>query len=88
MCGSKQRYSLLHDTLLFFGITRMTKGIAERQVRKEITGNTAVFDDVDRGTDDHGGNTVLFEVSRGQTHGLMADGSERHEQGNVCAVFP
>ncbi len=65
----------------------MSDRIAEWQIGEEITGRSTVFDDVQGGADNHGRNAILFEMSCGQTHGLMANGSERDEEGNVSPIL-
>lgn len=62
-------------------------GVSEREISGQEARYAAVLDDVARRADDHSRNARRFERPCDQTHGLVADGSERNEQRNVNAVF-
>jgi len=61
-------------------------GAAERIVEEDAAGWTYRLGDVTGAAEGHGGNPVGLEVSGDQTHGLVADGSDRHEEGGVHLV--
>src|SRR3546814_10872072 len=54
---------------------------SEREIREDESRHAAVLDDVEGGSDDDRRNTVGFEMPRDQTHGLVANGSKRGEDG-------
>jgi hypothetical protein len=45
-----------------------------------------LLDDVLRRTNDHRRNPIKLKVAGDQTHGLVADRSERHQQRNIYTV--
>ena len=65
----------------------MAARIAERKVVEEKTRNSALLDDVSRRSNHHSRDAVLLEVATDQTHGLVADGSERNEQRDIDFIF-
>jgi hypothetical protein len=75
-----------NDRALHHWIIRLATGIAERKVREHETRHAALLDYVARGADDDRRNSVGLEVPGNQTHGLMTDRSERHQQRNVDIV--
>ena len=77
----------LEDVSLAGFVPRAATGIPEWEISEQETGYAAVFDDVARRADDDSSNARPFELPRDQTHGLVADGSERNEQRDVDAVF-
>ena len=93
LCGSwpcrgfKQLQGLADNGPLHVSLPGFSAGIPQREVGKEESGHTAVFDDIDGGSQDHGGYAVGLQKSCDQTHGLVTDGSQRDQQGNVDLVF-
>ncbi len=53
----------------------------------QVAGHAAMLDDVDGRPNDNCWNTVGFKVPRDQTHGLMTDGSQGHQQRDVYIVL-
>ena len=53
----------------------MTAWVPQREIREDKARHTAVLHDIEGGADDDGRNTVGFQMSGYQTHGLVADGS-------------
>ncbi len=68
-------------------LLQFAQWVAEWVVNKDKAGDADCFDDVLGAADNYGGNAVGFEVAGDQTHGLMADRSNRHEQHYVHVVF-
>ena len=87
-CRFEQGQSQINHLLLHRFVTRNAEWITKREIGKQESRYRAVSDDIQGRADDDGRDTVFFESSRGQTHGLMADGSERDEEGDISAVFP
>ena len=52
-------------------------------VQKYRTRRFASFDDIERTRDTQSRNTVCFQMSGDQTHGLMADGSHRYQKCDI-----
>src|SRR4029079_15979836 len=69
-------------------LVRLAAGIAEREIAEQEARRAGPFDDVLGGPHDHRRDAVSFEVSGDQTHGLVADGSSRHQQSGVVLVLP
>ncbi len=69
-------------------VTRNSEWITKREIGEQESWHCTVSDDVEGRANDHGRDAILFQNSRRQTHGLMTDGSERNEEGNIRAVFP
>ena len=67
-------------------IIRLTARVAEREVGEHEAGNAALLDDIPRRADYDGRNAVRLKVSSDQTHGLVADRSERYEKRNIDGV--
>ena len=65
----------------------MATRVPQREVREDKARHAAVLDDVEGGSDDDGRDTVGFEVSGDQTHGLVADRSKRGQDGGVDAIL-
>ena len=61
--------------------------VAKRKIAEQKTRHATVFHDVFGTPHDHRRDAMCFQVSSDQTHGLVAHGSIRHEQGNVCLIF-
>ena len=47
-----------------------------------------MLNDVQCAADDDCGNAFVFQVAGNQTHGLVANGSDRDHYGDIGAVFP
>ena len=80
-------YSLADDAALHIFVIGFSARIAKREIRMQIARNTAVLDDIDGRTDDKRRDSVGFKVSRDQAHGLVADGSQRDQYGDVYFIF-
>jgi len=76
-----------YDRSLHLGIPGFPAWVSQRKVGEHKAGDAALLDDVPRAAHDRGGNAVRLQVSRDQTHGLVADGSKRHEEHGVEAVL-
>ncbi len=86
-CGFGQGESQAKNTTLLIGIVGWSHRIAEGQVGEHESRYGVLLDDVASASDDHGRQTVGFEVSCGQTDRLMAYRSKRNEQHQVDVVF-
>ena len=84
--GLKQIERDTDNRSLHSRVIRLTARVAEREVGEHETRNAALFDDIPRGADYDGRNAVGLEVSSDQTHGLVADRSERHENRKIHSV--
>ena len=78
---------LADDRALHFDVVGAAAGVSEWEVREEEAGDAAVLGDIAGAADDNGGDTVGFEVTSGQSDGLMADGSDGDEEGDVYSVL-
>jgi len=65
----------------------LTAGVAEREIGEQKTGHAAMFNDILRGPENNRWHSMSFKVPGDQTHGLMADGSQRDEKRNVGIVL-
>jgi hypothetical protein len=65
------------DLALHRGVKRLPAWIAERKVGENEAGDAALLDDVARGADYDRRYAVRFEMTRNQTHGLVANRSKR-----------
>ncbi len=77
-----------HDRALHRSIPGLSTGVSEGEVRKHKTGDTAFLDNVARRAHDYGGNPIFFEMSGDQTHGLVANRSERRQKNGVDPILP
>lgn len=75
-----------NDRLLHHLIIRLAARVAEGEVREHETGDPALLDDIPRRADYDGRQTIRFKVSSDQTHGLVANRSEREEKRDVDGV--
>ncbi len=75
------------DGALHGDVVRLAARVAEREVSEDEARHAAMLDDVTRRAEDHGGDAVRFEVTGDQTHGLVAHGSERHQDGRIRTVL-
>ena len=91
-CGARVARSLkdiernTNDSSLHYRIIRLTARVAEGEVREDETGNAALLDDIPRRPEYDRRNAVRLKVSSDQTHGLVADRSERYEKRNLDLV--
>ena len=76
-----------YDVALHFFIPRLAAGIAERKVYKQKTRDAAFFNDVSTGADNNGWNSRGFQMSCNQTHGLVADRSQRDENRDINVIL-
>jgi hypothetical protein len=82
----KEIESATNDCSLHHRIIGLAARVAEGEVREHEPGNAALLDDISRRPDYDGRNAVRLEVSSDQTHGLVADRSERYEKRNIDRV--
>ena len=68
---------------MIYAIERSPRRMTQRVVQKHGARRASCFDDVERARHAQGRGTVRFEVPGYQTHGLMADGSRRDQQGRI-----
>ena len=68
-------------------VIRFAAGIAEWEVDEEEAGDSAMLDDVLTRTQDYGWYAILFQMPCCQTHGLVANGSQRDQERRVGAIF-
>ena len=91
-CGARVARSLkeiernTNDSSLHNRIIGLTARVAEGEVREHEARNAALLDDIPRRADYDGRNAVRLKVSSNQTHGLVADRSERYEKRNLDLV--
>ena len=74
------------DRLLHHRIIRLAARVAEGEVREYEAGDPALLDDIPRRADYDGRQAIRFKVSSDQTHGLVANRSEREEKRDVDGV--
>src|SRR2546429_281084 len=67
-------------------VERSAAGAAERVVEDDAAGRTDRFGDVPGAAEGHGGDPVGLQMTGDQTHGLVGDGSDGHEEGGVHLV--
>jgi len=75
-----------NDRSLHHRIIRLAARVAEREVREHEAGDAALLDDIPRRADYDGRQAIRFKVSSNQTHGLVANRSEREEKHAVDGV--
>jgi hypothetical protein len=76
-----------HDGVLHLSIPGLATWISQRKVGKQEASDSALLNDVPRATHDHRGYALLLQISRNQTHGLVADRSKRGEEYGIDAVL-
>ena len=84
----QQLKAKVENRALLFDVKRLSTRTAEGEIDMKHTCDAAMLDNVARGGNHHGRNAVLFEIARNQTHGLVANGSDRDHYGDIGAVFP
>jgi hypothetical protein len=75
-----------NDRSLHHRIIRLAARVAEWKVRKHEAGDAALLDDIPRRADYDRREAIRFKVSSDQTHGLVANWSEREEKRDVDGV--
>jgi hypothetical protein len=83
----EQVAGVAHDGALHLAFVGPAAGIAEGKVAEQEARNATLFDDVAGATHDDCGDAIGFEVACNQTHGLVADGSERNQQRGVDPIL-
>ena len=86
-CCRKQLQNHRHDFALHRSIPGLATRVAEREIGEEETGDATLFDDVTGGAEDDGGDTVIFQMTSDQTNCLVADWSERDEEGDIDLIL-
>jgi hypothetical protein len=85
-CCLQQVERNTNDRSLHHRIIRLAARVAEWKVRKHEAGNPALLDDIPRRADYDRREAIRFKVSSDQTHGLVANWSERKEKRDVDGV--
>jgi hypothetical protein len=75
-----------NDRSLHHRIIRLAARVAEGEVREHEAGDPALLDDIPCRPDYDGRQAIRFKVSSDQTHGLVANRSEREEKRDVDGV--
>ena len=75
------------DLVLHLHVPGLAAGIAEGKIHEQEARHAALLDDIPGGPDDDRRDAGGLEVSCGQTHGLVADGSKRDEEGDIDAIL-
>lgn len=71
------------DFVLILRVIRHATGVTQWVVSEDRAGRICSFHDIERGTHAEGWDTNGFEVACDQTHGLMADGSQRYQKRQI-----
>src|SRR6185437_10916433 len=71
---------------LRFKIERLAGGIAERKIAEQKTRRADMLDNILGAAHDDRRNSVRFEMTRGERHALVADGTIRNEDRGVDLV--
>ncbi len=77
-----------HGLFLRLWIVGLAPGITQGEVAEQKTRHAALFNDIFRTTHDDGGHAIGFEITCGQTHGLMAHRSSRDNDSRFGAILP
>ena len=86
--GVEKAERLTHDGQLHGFVAGFATGVTQGKIHVEKAGHAAVLDNVASRAKHHGRQTIGFQVSGNQTHGLVADRSQRYQQGQVNLVLP
>lgn len=86
-CLSKPAKRVTKNLFLHRAIVGAAAGVAEGEVHMKIARHSRVLDNVDCRANDKRRDAVRFKVSRDQTHGLVTNGSQRDEEGNVDCIL-
>lgn len=86
-CLSKPDKRVTKNLFLHRSIVGAAAGVAEGEVHMKIARHSRVLDNVDCRANDKRRDAVRFKVSRDQTHGLVTNGSQRNEEGDVDFIF-
>ena len=84
----QQAQRVLHNPALGLVVMGLAAGVAEWEVAEGEARHAALLHDVAGAAHEHGGNAVRFQVPRDQTHGLVANRSNRHKERDVDLVLP
>lgn len=85
--GGKQIECLTDDCQLHVALPGLAAGITQWEIHMQVTGNAAVLNDVDGRADDDRRYAIGFKMPCYQTHGLVTDGSQRHQQCQINLVL-
>lgn len=72
---------------LHIGVSRFPAWVPQRKISKHKARDTALFHNVSGAAHHNGGNAVIFQIAGNQTHGLVADRSECHQDRRINTVF-
>ena len=81
--GFEQMQGHAYNLMLHFYVVGLATGVAKWKVGENEARHATLFDDVAGGADDDGGDAVGFQVTGGQTHGLMTNRSHGKEQDGI-----
>ena len=74
-CGFQHLQRQPHSRQVHVGLPWQATRIAKREIRKDEAWYATMFNNIASGTDNDGWNTRGFEMTCGQTHGLVANWS-------------
>ena len=83
----QQVQRLSDDPALHVTVKRLTARAAQWEVNEDEPRYAAMLDDVAGRSNDNGWDAVFFQMTCDQTHGLVADGSDRCQDGDVGAFL-
>lgn len=75
-CGFQQIQRGTNNTSLHFGLIWLAAGASQGKIIEHKARYAAMFYDITGISDYDRGDTIRFQVSSNQTHGLVADGSD------------
>ena len=79
---TEREHLALHEN-----VERAARRISEREIAEDEARDAAPLDDVARTAEHDGRNTVRFQMPSRQTGGLVTDGSDGRQHGDVHAVL-
>ena len=85
--GLKQVEGHADDSPLHLLISRLAARVAEREVGKDKARHPALLNNITGRAEDDRWDTVRFKMSGDQTHGLVTDGSQGDQQGNIDSIL-
>ena len=77
----------VHDGELALRVIRFVERVTMPEWDKERARRTHTLDHLAQKLNHHCGNAMTFQFGADQTHGLVAHGSNRHEQRDVRRIF-
>lgn len=77
-CGFKKLKRSTNYCALHYRIVRLAARITQREVREDKTRNPALLDNILRRAKHHSGEAISFKMPSDQTHGLVANRSQRY----------